>query len=65
MPHLLNHSAAHKLAKELNIRLGNTAIEALNKRIREIIAEGAQKARIEKRKTILERDVVHERDLFS
>jgi len=65
MSHLINHSAAHKLAKSLNIRLGSSAIEALDKRIAEIIAEGAKRAAVDKRKTILDRDIIHEPDLFS
>ena len=61
----LNQSAAHKLAKSLDIRLGTTGIRALNKKIEEIIKEAAVKARKVKRKTILERDITHEPDLFS
>jgi histone H3/H4 len=65
MSHLLNKTAAHKLARSINIRLGSTGIQALNERIEQIIKEAAEKARHDKRKTILERDVVHEPDLFS
>ena len=65
MSNLLNQSAAHKLAKSLDIRLGNSGIKALNNRIGEILKEASAKARKAKRKTILERDVVHEKDLFS
>lgn len=65
MNHLLNASAARKLAKSINIHLGATGIEALNTRIEEIIKESAAKARKARRKTILERDVKHEADLFS
>ena len=65
MSYLLNKTAAHKLAKEIDIRLGSTGVEALNERIKQIIVEAAEKARHDKRKTILERDVKHEPDLFS
>jgi hypothetical protein len=65
MPHLLNQSAAHKLARALKIRLGTTAISELNKRIDEIIREASVKALKDKRKTILDRDVAHKPDLFS
>ena len=65
MSQLLNKTAAHKLAKSIHIRLGSTGIEALNERIEQIIKEAADKARHDKRKTILERDVKHEPDLFS
>ena len=65
MSHLLNQSAARKLAKSIGIRLGGTGIEALNLRIEEIIREAALKAKNARRKTILERDVKHEADLFS
>lgn len=65
MSHLLNQTAARKLAKSLNIRIGTTGIQALNQRIEQIIKESAVKARHDHRKTILERDVVHEPDLFS
>ena len=65
MSHLLNATAAHKLAKKLNIRLGSTGVKALNERIEQIMKEAAEKARHDKRKTILERDVAHEPDLFS
>jgi hypothetical protein len=65
MPHLLNQSAAHQLAKTLKIRLGTSAINELNKRIDEMIRESATKAFRDKRKTILDRDVAHKPDLFS
>lgn len=65
MSHLLNTSAARHLAKKIDIHLGATGIEALNKRIEQIIKEAAAKARLDRRKTILERDVMHEPDLFS
>jgi len=65
MSHLLNKAAAHKLAKSIDIRLGSTGVDALNLRIEQIIKEAAEKARHDKRKTILERDVVYEPDLFS
>jgi histone H3/H4 len=65
MSRLLNKTAAHKLAKEINIRLGSTGVDALNERIAQIIKEAAIKARHDKRKTILERDVKQEPDLFS
>jgi hypothetical protein len=61
----LNNSAAHKLAKTLGIRLGTSGILALNHRIEDIIKEAAVKSRKDHRKTILERDVIHEPDLFS
>ena len=65
MSHLLNQTAARKLAKSINIHLGSTGIEALNVRIEQLIKEAAEKARHDKRKTILERDVTYEPDLFS
>jgi hypothetical protein len=65
MSHLINQSAAHKLAKTLKIRLGTTGISELNKRIDEIIREAAVKALTDKRKTIIDRDVAHKPDLFS
>jgi hypothetical protein len=65
MSHLLNTTAARNLAKAMDIHLGTTGIEALNKRIEQIMKDAAQKARQDKRKTILERDVSHEPDLFS
>ncbi len=65
MNNLLNQSAAHKLAKSMDIRLGSSGIKALNTRIEEIIKEGSLKARKAKRKTILERDVIKDPDLFS
>jgi histone H3/H4 len=65
MNNLLNQSAAHKLAKSLDIRLGTSGIKAINNRIEEIMQEAAIKARKARRKTILERDVKHEKDLFS
>lgn len=65
MTHLLNTTAARHLAKQMEIHLGTTGIEALNRRIEQIIKDAAMKARHDKRKTILERDVTHEPDLFS
>jgi histone H3/H4 len=65
MSNLLNQSAAHKLAKSLDIRLGKSGIKALNNRIGEILKEASAKARKARRKTILDRDVIHEKDLFS
>jgi histone H3/H4 len=65
MNNLLNQSAAHKLAKSLDIRLGTSGIKALNNRISEILKEASAKARKARRKTILDRDVKHENDLFS
>jgi histone H3/H4 len=65
MANLLNQSAAHKLAKSFDIRLGTSGIKALNNRIGEIIKEASAKARKARRKTILDRDIMHEKDLFS
>lgn len=65
MNNLLNRSAAHQLAKSIGIRLGTSGIQALNNRIAEIMAEASAKARKDHRKTILERDVKQEPDLFS
>ena len=65
MSRFLNITAARQFAKTLDIHLGTTGLTALNKRIEQIIRESAEKARHDKRKTILERDVVHEPDLFS
>jgi len=65
MNNFLNQSAARKLAKSLDIHLGTSGIEALNNRIAEIIKEAALKSRKARRKTILDRDVTHEKDLFS
>jgi histone H3/H4 len=65
MNNLLNRAAAHKLAKSIDIRLGTSGIKALNTRIEEIIKEASVKARKDHRKTILERDVKKEQDLFS
>ena len=65
MNNLLNQSAAHKLAKSLDIRMGKSGIKALNNRIDEIIKEASLKALKARRKTILERDVTREKDLFS
>jgi hypothetical protein len=65
MNNYLNQSAAHKLAKSIDIRLGTSGIKALNARIEEIIKEAAVKARKVRRKTILDRDITHEKDLFS
>jgi len=65
MNNLLNRSAAHQLAKSIGIRLGTTGIQALNERIAQIIKDASAKATKDHRKTILERDVKHELDLFS
>jgi histone H3/H4 len=65
MSRLLNTTAARHLARSINIHLGASGIEALNRRIEQIIRESAEKARHDKRKTILERDVTHEPDLFN
>lgn len=65
MSNLLNQSAAKKLAKSLGIHLGETGINELNIRIEQILIDSAAKARKAKRKTILERDIKHEKDLFS
>jgi histone H3/H4 len=65
MANLLNQSAARKLAKSMNIHLGTSGIKALNVKMEEIIHEAALRSRKSRRKTILERDVVHEKDLFS
>jgi histone H3/H4 len=62
---LLNRAAAHSLAKSIGIRLGKTAIDALNERIEQIIKDSAVKALKDHRRTILDRDVHHEPDLFS
>lgn len=65
MSNLLNQTAAHKLAKSLDIRLGASGIKALNNRIGEIVKEASVKAQKARRKTILDRDVKWEKDLFS
>jgi len=65
MNNLLNRKAAHEVAKSIGIRMGSTGLSALNSRIEEIIKEAAVKALKDRRKTILERDVKYEKDLFS
>ncbi len=65
MAHLLNTTAARHLARSIDIHLGSSGIRALNERIEQIIREAAAKARQKRRKTILERDIVREPDLFS
>jgi hypothetical protein len=65
MANLLNQTAAHKLAKSLDIHLGTSGIKALNTRIEQIINEAAIRSRKARRKTILDRDVAHEMDLFN
>jgi len=65
MNNYLNQTAARKLAKSLDIHLGTSGIKALNIRIEEIVKEAAKKSRKARRKTILERDVTKEKDLFS
>jgi len=65
MSHLLNHTAARKLARELDFRIGHDALDALNDRIKLIITDAKEKAVYNKRKTILERDIKKEPDLFS
>ena len=65
MTNLLNQSAARKLTKSMNIHLGTSGIKALNIRIEEIINEAALRSRKSRRKTILERDVTREKDLFN
>ncbi len=65
MANLINQSAARKLAKSLNIHLGTSGIKALNARIEEIISEAALRSLKSRRKTILERDVTREKDLFN
>ena len=65
MNNLLNQTAAHKLTKALDIRLGTSGIKALNFRIEEIIKDAALKAGKARRKTILDRDVKFEKDLFT
>ena len=62
---LLNTAAARQLAKSIDIHLGSTGIKALNKRIEQLIKEAATKALHDRRKTILERDVLKEPDLFT
>jgi histone H3/H4 len=65
MNKLVNQSAAHKLAKSLDIRLGSSGIEELNNRIADIMKEASLRARKARRKTILDRDITREIDLFS
>ena len=65
MSHILNITAARQFVKTIDMHLGTTGIKALNQRIEQVIREAAEKARHDRRKTILERDVVHEPDLFS
>lgn len=65
MKTLLNKTSAHKLAKSLDIRLGKSGVTALNKKIEEIMKEAALRARKARRKTILDRDIILEKDLFS
>lgn len=65
MANLINQSAARKLAKSLNIHLGTSGIKALNARVEEIISEAALRSRKSRRKTILDRDVTREKDLFN
>jgi len=65
MANFLNQTSVHKYARSLDMRIGPMAIKALNDRIEEIIRESSKKAMIDKRKTILARDIAMEKDLFS
>lgn len=63
--HLINRTGARKNAKKLDFRISQGALEKLDKKMLDIIKEASERARLDKRKTILDRDIVLERDLFA
>ena len=63
--HLINRTGARKSAKKYGFRISQGALEKLDKKMLDIIREASERARLDKRKTILERDIVLERDLFA
>lgn len=63
--HLINRTGARKSSKSLGMRISKEALEKMDKKVLDIIREASERARIDKRKTILDRDIVLERELFS
>ena len=63
--HRINHTGARKTAKQLGVRISKGALDKLNNKMLDIIKEASERARLDKRKTILDRDIVLERDLFA
>jgi histone H3/H4 len=63
--HLVNKTGARKTAKNLGVRISQGALDKLNDKLLDVIKEASERAMLEKRKTILERDIILERELFS
>lgn len=61
---LVRKTQARALAKSLKIKISADSFPELDKRIADILKQAARKARVEKRKTILRRDVEKQPDLF-
>jgi len=64
MSGLINKSGIRAFAKSLGIRIGSDAFPATEERIQEMLKHAAKKATVDGRKTILKRDLVHQRNLF-
>jgi histone H3/H4 len=63
--HLINQTGARKTSKKLGVRISQGALDKLNDKMLDIIKEASERAKLDKRKTILGRDIILERELFA
>jgi histone H3/H4 len=63
--HLVNKTGARKTAKQLEVRISQGALDKLNDKLLDVIKEASERAKLDKRKTVLDRDIVLERELFA
>mgnify|MGYP001557029934 CR=1 FL=1 len=61
---LINKTQARTFAKKNGMRISEKSFSELHQRIEQVLNEACKRSRIDKRKTILPRDIHHEPDLF-
>ena len=61
---LINKTGIRALSKSLDMKISADSFEAAEARLKAILEHAAKKAQAKRRKTILNRDFIHEIDLF-
>jgi len=64
MSHLITKKGIREYAKSIGMKISHDSFQEAENRLKEILSDGAKKARAKKRKTILKRDLEHQKDLF-
>lgn len=64
MTGLINKTKVRAVAKSLKMKISSDSFAELDSRLKDILEEAARKARADKRKTIMKRDLEKQHDLF-